>query len=157
MKTSQPTTDSDSVFFTLGSVNNYPQLRSANHCGTSSFTKLPTQLADIGRARSSPRRRRQAKAMGRVVSISSGLWVRVVSLYISFYPPIGFLISRQRAECFMYGSHSVAAVHSRLIGIKGELCKNVGWVGESLQNDDEFRLGIIWVFPKIGYPKIYGL
>ena len=30
----------------------------------------------------------------------------------------------------MYGSHSVAAVHSRLIGIKGELWKNCGLVRE---------------------------
>ena len=30
-----------------------------------------------------------------------------------------------------------------------ELRPNVGWVGESLQNGDKFRLGIIWVFPKI--------
>ena len=35
----------------------------------------------------------------------------------------------------MYGSHSVAAVHSRLIGIKGELWKNGGLVRESPVSD----------------------
>lgn len=34
----------------------------------------------------------------------------------------------------MYGSHSVAAVHSRLIGIKGELWKNGGLVKEIPEN-----------------------
>ena len=52
-------------------------------------------------------------------------------------PPNGGLVW---AECFMYGSHSVAAVHSRLIGIKGELWKNGGLVWEVPLISGKFRL-----------------